>query len=101
MLVGTVAADFEDVAALPDAERKAILDPDSYAASQAYARQVRATGANGIAYPSVRHIGGNCLGAFRPRAIGTPHQERHLTYRWNGDRVDRTFDYLRDEWIAL
>jgi hypothetical protein len=24
-----------------------------------------------------------------------------LTYRWNGDRVDRYFDYLRDEWIAL
>ena len=38
VLVGTVAADFEDVAALPAAQRRAILDPDSYAASQAYAR---------------------------------------------------------------
>jgi hypothetical protein len=101
VLVGPVDADFEDVAALPDAERQAILDPNSYAASQAYARQLRDAGVNGITYPSVRHAGGDCLGAFRPRAVGIPHQERHLTYRWNGDRVDRYFDYLRDEWIAL
>ena len=101
VLVGTVAAAFEDVAALPDAERRAILDPDSYAASQAYAEPLRAAGANGVTYPSVRHDGGKCLGAFRPRAVGMPHQERHLTYRWNGARVDRYFDYLRDEWIGL
>ncbi|MGH7057433.1 MAG: RES domain-containing protein, partial [Acetobacteraceae bacterium] len=35
-LVGAVAADFADVAALPAAERAAILDPDSYAAGRAY-----------------------------------------------------------------
>lgn len=101
MLVGPVAADFEDVAALPDAARHAILDRDSYAASQTYARQLRAAGANGVAYPSVRHDGGHCLGAFRPRAVGIPHQERHLKYRWNGERVDRYFDYARDAWIGL
>ena len=74
---------------------------DSYAASQTYARQLRAAGANGVAYPSVRHDGGHCLGAFRPRAVGIPHQERHLKYRWNGERVDRYFDYARDAWIGL
>jgi hypothetical protein len=100
VLVGTVAADFEDVAALPAAERRAILDPGSYAASQAYAKLIRVSGANGVAYPSVRHADGQCLGAFQPRAVGIPHQERHLKYRWNGDRVDRYFDYARDEWIA-
>jgi RES domain len=101
VLVGSVAADFEDVAALPDEEQRAILSPDSYAASQAYARQLRAAGGNGVAYPSVRHAGGQCLGAFRPRAVGIPHQERHLKYRWNGERVDRYFDYARDAWIGL
>ena len=101
VLVGTVAADFEDVAALPDEEQRAILSPDSYAESQAYARQLRAAGGNGVAYPSVRHAGGQCLGAFRPRAVGIPHQERHLKYRWNGERVDRYFDYARDAWIGL
>jgi hypothetical protein len=100
VLVGAVAADFEDVAALPDEERRVILDPYSYAASQAYARRIRAAGANGVAYPSVRHADGQCIGAFRPRAVGVPHQERHLKYRWNGERVDRYFDYARDEWIG-
>ena len=101
ILVGTIAADFEDVAALPDEAQRPILDPDSYAASQAYARQLQAAGGNGVAYPSVRHAGGKCLGAFRPRAVGIPHQERHLKYRWNGERVDRYFDYARDAWIGL
>ena len=81
--------------------RVSVLDSESYAASQTYATEVRAAGANGVAYPSVRHAGGQCIGAFRPRAVGIPHQERHLKYRWNGERVDRTFDYARDEWIGL
>ena len=101
VLTGIVVADFEDVAALPDTERHAILDPDSYAASQAYAKQLRSAGANGVAYSSVRHAGGKCLGAFRPRAVGIPHQDRHLKYRWNGERVDCYFDYARDEWITF
>lgn len=101
VLVGTVTADFEDVAALPPAQRRSILDARSYVASQAYAKQLRSAGASGVAYPSVRHAGGQCIGAFRPRAVGIPHQERHLKYRWNGDRVDRYFDYARDEWIGL
>jgi hypothetical protein len=101
VLVGSAAADFEDVAALPDAEQRAILDPHSYSASQILGKHLRANGANGVVYPSVRHEGGHCLGAFRPRAVGIPHQERHLRYRWNGERVDRYFDYARDAWVGL
>jgi hypothetical protein len=101
VLAGAVAAEFEDVAALPAAQRVSILDPESYVASQAYALGVRAAGANGVAYASVRHEGGQCIGAFRPRAVGIPHQERHLKYHWNGVRIDRFFDYVRDEWIGL
>ncbi len=101
VLVGAVTAEFEDVANLPAAQRASILDSESYIASQAYAKEIRAAGRNGVAYPSVRHAGGQCVGAFRPRAVGIPHQERHLKYRWNGERVDRYFDYARDEWIGL
>jgi hypothetical protein len=78
-----------------------ILDPQSCAGSQAFARRFRAAGANGVVYPSVRAPGGECIGAFRPRAVGRSRQERHLKYRWNGSRVDRYFDYLRDLWIEL
>jgi len=101
VLVGVVAEVFEDVSSLPATQQAAILDPNSYAVSQTYANEPRATGANGVAYPSVRHAGGQCIGVFRPRAVGIPHQERPLKYRWNGERVDRYFDYARDEWIGL
>jgi len=101
VLVGVVAEVFEDVSGLPATQQAAILDPNSYAVSQTYANELRATGANGVAYPSVRHAGGQCIGVFRPRAVSIPHQERHLKYRWNGERVDRYFDYARDEWIRL
>jgi len=101
VLVGEVAAEYEDVAALAKTRRAQILDPSSYAISQAYARDQRDAGANGIVYPSVRCAGGECIGAFRPRAVGLPRHERHLKYHWNGDRVDRYFDYLRDAWVDL
>jgi hypothetical protein len=101
VLVGAVVAEFEDVAGAPEPRRSQILDPSSYAASQAFARVLREAGANGVVYPSVRRGGGECIGAFRPPAVGLPRQERHLKYRWNGDRVDRYFDYLLDAWVEL
>jgi hypothetical protein len=101
VLVGSIAAEFEDVMGLPKERRRAILDPHSYAASQVLARTLREAEANGITYPSVRHDGGHCVGACRPRAAGIPRRERHLKYCWNGARVDRYFDYQRDAWIGL
>ena len=99
VLVGPVDAALEDVASLPPGERATILDPTSYAASQPYAARRREAGANGVVYPSVRHQGGTCIGVFRPRAVGLPTQERHLKYRWNGQRIDRIFDYAEDVWL--
>ena len=101
VLVGALAAEFEDIAGLAETRRAQVLDPGSYAAARAYARGLRDAGANGVAWPSVRRSGGECVGAFRPRAVGLPRQERHLKYRWNGERVDRYFDYSRDVWIDV
>jgi hypothetical protein len=101
VLVGVVAEDFEDIYAFPEPQRSQLLDPLSYAAAQAYARKIRAGGATGVTYPSVRRTGGECIGAFKPRAVGIPRQERHLKYSWNGDRVDRYFDYQHEAWIQL
>jgi len=58
VLVGAVTAAFDDVAALSAAQRGGILAPHSYAAFQGCAKEIRAGGANGVAYPSVRHAGG-------------------------------------------
>lgn len=101
VLVGGIDEDFDDVAALTEPQRSQVLDPASYAVAQAYGRDRREAGDNGVAYPSVRRAGGECVAAFRPKAVGLPHQERHLKYRWNGDRVDRYFDYFLDAWIDL
>lgn len=101
ILVGTAAGDFEDVGALAEPERSRVLDPLDYTAARAFARVVREAGGLGIVYPSVRRDGGTCLGAFRPRAVGLPRQERHLKYRWDGARVDRYFDYVRDAWVEV
>ena len=101
VLVGSVAEDFEDAAMLPEPQRGKILDPVFYEASRAYGGRLRAAGAMGVVYPSVRRAGGGCLGAFKPRAVGLPRQERHLKYRWDGERVSGCFDYRRDAWIDL
>jgi hypothetical protein len=101
VLMGTVGEELEDIAALAEPHRSQVLDPDNYSVSQAYARGLRDNGAMGVVYPSVRRADGTCVGAFRPRAVGIPRQERHLKYRWNGMRVDRYFDYQQDIWIDL
>jgi hypothetical protein len=101
VLVGTVAGEFENVGGLAESQRARILDPGSYAAAREYARGLRDAGGNGVVWPSVRRAGGECVGAFRPRAVGLPRQERHLKYRWDGERVDRYFDYSHDAWIDI
>jgi hypothetical protein len=68
-------------------------DPDSYAASQALAREVRAAGGDGFLYPSVRDPSGRCVAALRPRVVGIPAQERHLQHRWDGTRIASLFDH--------
>jgi hypothetical protein len=101
VLVGRVDNRFADVDALPPAERAPILAPETYAGSQAFGARLRAAGANGVVYSSVRDPRGQCIGAFRPRAVGVPVQSKHLKYHWDGQRVARYFDYERDAWVAI
>jgi RES domain-containing protein len=101
VLVGRIDNRFTDVGTLPAPLRAKILDPDSYADSQRFGAELRARDSNGIVYPSVRHAGGQCVGAFRPRAVGIPVQSRHLEYHWDGARVVRYFDYERETWVGL
>ena len=64
------------------------LLPDSYLESQALAADLRAGGSQGIAYPSVRQPGGECVGLFYPDLASNTIQGRHLDYHWDGTRVD-------------
>lgn len=74
----------------------ALLDANDYRASQVFARERRAAGADGIVYPSVRQKGGECLAAFWPDVVGIPKQARHLRYHWDGARID----YVRELTLA-
>ncbi|MCP4382507.1 MAG: RES family NAD+ phosphorylase [Hyphomicrobiales bacterium] len=65
-----------------------LRDPDDYTAPQALGRDLRASGSDGIVYPSVRHDGGECAGLFWPDVASKPHQSRHLDYHWDGSQVN-------------
>jgi hypothetical protein len=82
----TVRAEMHDLrglrSRLPD-----VYAPEDYAASQALARELRGAGSWGVVFESVRHEGGECCAAFRPRAVSRCRQAEHLGYLWDGERV--------------
>ena len=100
-LLGRVDERFLDVARLPARRRSRLLDAESYADSQPFAARLRASGANGVVYPSVRHAKGQCIAAFRPRAVRPPVQGPALKYHFDGTRVARYFDYVAEAWVPL
>lgn len=98
VLVGRIDERFHAVSSLPPPLRTAVLDPDDYTAGRALGRRLREAGSNGVVYPSVRRAGGTCVGAFRPKAVQPPMQERHIRYHYDGKRVSRWFDYATSAW---
>ena len=89
-LIGQIDAELTDVRY----GYAALLDPDDYVASQAFAREDRATGSDGIIYPSVRNARGTCFAAFYPDVMSKPVHGRHLCYHWNGLAVDMVKDLV-------
>ena len=61
-----------------------LYDPDSYAVSQPFGRDLLERGSNGIVYRSVRHEGGECLACFRPKLVLNVRVAAHFEYRWEG-----------------
>ncbi len=90
-IIVDVDADVHDLRPLA-AESVPALDPVGYAAPQALAAKLRGAGSNGIAYPSIRHPGGECVALFYPDCASNPIQGRHLDYHWDGERVDLVRD---------
>ena len=62
----------------------AVYDPDDYAASQVLGARLHAAGSAGLAYRSVRHARGQCVGLFRPRGAGPCLHAAYLLYAWDG-----------------
>jgi hypothetical protein len=89
-LVGAIDNAFHDLR--KSKSFKDCLDPESYLASQALARRLRAAGSNGVVYPSVRDPKGAAIAAFWPNVIDLPKQGRHLSYSFDGTRIDLVRD---------
>jgi len=89
-IVLSVSADLHDLRSANPADPA--LDPDSYRASQRLAMALKADGADGVVYPSVRHAGGECVALFYPDCASDPVQGRHLDYHWDGMGVDLVRD---------
>lgn len=84
-IVLDVEAELADLRVDPPA---GVLTAESYAVAQALGASLRATGSEGVVYPSVRRQAGHCVGLFYPDCCSNVLQGRHLDYHWNGERVD-------------
>ena len=74
------------------AELADIYDPSSYAASQKLGRELREAGSNGLAFDSVRRMGGECVAIFRPRLVQNVRQGVHLRYAWDGSAITEVYE---------
>jgi catechol 2,3-dioxygenase-like lactoylglutathione lyase family enzyme len=74
------------------AELAAVYDPDNYAAGQALGRELKKMNSHGIAYNSVRHLGGECVGVFRPSLLSNCIQGPHFCYVWDGTQIKTVYE---------
>ena len=87
-------ADLHDIRSLADSHAH-LYDPDNYTHAQSLAAELRDAGSEGIRYRSVRHPGGECAAAFRPRLLSNCRQERHLCYVWDGGAITAVYEKKR------
>ena len=68
---------------------KPYLSKKSYVQSQKLAVKLKESGSNGIVYPSVRHVGGQCFASFYPDVMEPPKMGKLLSFHWDGERVNQ------------
>lgn len=91
VLNARIAGTFHDLRkSVPD---KKILSPDSYVASQPFARQLREyEKSKGIVYPSVRSANGECIAVFLPRLVSDCRCTKQLAYVWDGEAISQVYE---------
>jgi len=83
--VGAIALPMHDIRG-PEFNNLHDPDPAQYGVTQGFAARLRAEGSNGLLYRSVRAEGGECIAAFKPKAVVRPVQGGHLKYFWDGTK---------------
>jgi hypothetical protein len=91
LILADVAGSLHDIrdmqSALPE-----VYDPLSYKESQRFAAHLRDSGSLGVVYKSVRQTPGECVAVWRARVLANPREDRHITYRWDGNRITGYYD---------
>jgi hypothetical protein len=82
----SVTGELEDLRAL-FAAGHAIYNPDDWSSAQALAAGLRAAGACGIAYASVRRLGGECVAGFRPDLFSGCRPGGTVQLHWDGKHM--------------
>lgn len=85
-LVGGLDATLHDIR--DDPRFAATMSPHQYDGARALGAALRAAGADGIVYRSVRYPDGLAAALFWPDVPARPIQGAHYAYHWNGDRID-------------
>ncbi|MBT9486049.1 MAG: RES family NAD+ phosphorylase [Rubrivivax sp.] len=68
--------------------------PADYGPARALGARLQAAGSAGVAYRSVRHDGGHCVGLFRPRGAANCTHAAILLYAWDGQRFTDVYENL-------
>lgn len=87
--VARLAGEFHDIRKGAPA---AIYHLTDHSVGQALGGALRKQGSNGLVYRSVRAPDGTCVAVFRPRCLSGCRQERHLSYRWDGERIAEIYE---------
>lgn len=70
-------------------------DPNSYAHSQEFGREMKLKKEWGILYPSARRSASKCVAILRPSALSIPIQAGHYDYIWNGQCINEVRKSIR------
>jgi hypothetical protein len=71
---------------------EAVYHPDDYGAARALGAQLHRAGSAGVAYRSVRHERGQCVGLFKPRGASRCLHAAYLLYAWDGERFGDVYE---------
>ena len=70
----------------------AVYDAADYGAARALGARLHAAGSAGVAYRSVRHERGQCVGLFKPRGASRCLHAAYLLYAWDGERFTDVYE---------
>lgn len=88
-----VAGRLHDLRRLPIGDPA--YDPLAYGHAQALGKSLRAEGAAGLCYRSVRDPRGQCIAAFKTTVLSNCRHASHLLYQWDGSAISAVFEELK------